>query len=151
MPAEPSSFASLAVTSMAYKAGLVAPAQATSPHAISSIPPHPSLWLKREKQRNRSKRKQDGVVLAYRDIVSLSLGSIAQLGWPTLVVTREHLENLVRQGYMTMAKLATCHVPTDLASPPTAYCSKSGTSSSCRFSKSSVPKYSDWKQAMQTK
>jgi hypothetical protein len=35
------------------------------------------------------------------------------------VVTQEHLQNLMSQGYMTMAELATCHVPEDFASPTT--------------------------------
>jgi hypothetical protein len=35
---------------------------------------------------------------------------MAELGWPVPVVMREHLQNLVSQGYMTAAELATCHV-----------------------------------------
>jgi hypothetical protein len=37
-------------------------------------------------------------------------------GWPTSEVMQEHLQNLVSQGYMTVAELATCHVPKDPAS-----------------------------------
>jgi hypothetical protein len=37
-------------------------------------------------------------------------------GWTTSEVMQEHLQNLVSQGYMTAAELATCHVPEDPAS-----------------------------------
>jgi hypothetical protein len=43
---------------------------------------------------------------------------MAELGCPVPVVTREHLQNLVSQGYMTAVELATCRVPTDPVSPP---------------------------------
>jgi hypothetical protein len=43
--------------------------------------------------------------------------SMTELGWSALVVTGEHLQNLVSQGYMIVAELATCHVPTDPTSP----------------------------------
>jgi hypothetical protein len=36
---------------------------------------------------------------------------MAELDWPASVVMREHLQNLVSQGYMIAAELATCHVP----------------------------------------
>jgi hypothetical protein len=36
---------------------------------------------------------------------------VAELGWTTLEVSQEHLENLVSQGHMTVAELATCCVP----------------------------------------
>jgi hypothetical protein len=39
------------------------------------------------------------------------------MGWLALVVTREHQQNLVSQGYMTAAELATCHIPACHASP----------------------------------
>jgi hypothetical protein len=42
---------------------------------------------------------------------------MAELGWPTPVVTREHLQNLISQGYITAAELATYRVPTNPASP----------------------------------
>jgi hypothetical protein len=42
---------------------------------------------------------------------------MAELGWLTLEVTQEHLQNLISQGYMTVAELATCRVPKDLAFP----------------------------------
>jgi hypothetical protein len=32
---------------------------------------------------------------------------MAELGWPMLETTQEHLQNLVSQGYMTTAELAT--------------------------------------------
>jgi hypothetical protein len=38
-------------------------------------------------------------------------------GWTASVVTQEHLQNLVSQGYMIAAELATCCVPEDPASP----------------------------------
>jgi hypothetical protein len=38
-------------------------------------------------------------------------------GWTASVVTQEHLQNLVSQGYMIAAELATCRVPEDPASP----------------------------------
>jgi hypothetical protein len=43
---------------------------------------------------------------------------MAELGWPALEVTQEHLQNLVSQGDMIAVKLATCRVPTDPASLP---------------------------------
>jgi hypothetical protein len=42
---------------------------------------------------------------------------MAQSGWPASEIMQEHLQNLVSQGYMTAAELATCHVPTDPAFP----------------------------------
>jgi hypothetical protein len=42
---------------------------------------------------------------------------MAELGWTTLEVTQEHLQNLVNQGYMIVTKLATYHVSKDPASP----------------------------------
>jgi hypothetical protein len=42
--------------------------------------------------------------------------SMVESGWPVLEVTQEHLQNLVSQGYMTAAELATCHVPVNPAS-----------------------------------
>jgi hypothetical protein len=42
---------------------------------------------------------------------------MAGLGWSASVVMQEQLQNLVRLGYMTVAKLATCCVPEDPASP----------------------------------
>jgi hypothetical protein len=39
------------------------------------------------------------------------------LGWTAPEITEEHLQNLVSQGYMTVAELATCRVPEDPASP----------------------------------
>jgi hypothetical protein len=38
---------------------------------------------------------------------------MAELGWTTLVVTQEHLQNLASQAYMTAAELATYHVHQD--------------------------------------
>jgi hypothetical protein len=42
---------------------------------------------------------------------------MAELSWPASEVTQEHLQNLISQGYMTAAELATCLVPEDPASP----------------------------------
>jgi hypothetical protein len=42
---------------------------------------------------------------------------MAKLSWPTLEVMQEHLQNLMSQGYMTTAELATCRVLKDPASP----------------------------------
>jgi hypothetical protein len=42
---------------------------------------------------------------------------MAGLGSSALVVMQEHLRNLVSQGYMTVAELATYHVPEDPAPP----------------------------------
>jgi hypothetical protein len=42
---------------------------------------------------------------------------MAELSWPTSEVMQEHLQNLVSQGYMIAAELATCHVHVDPASP----------------------------------
>jgi hypothetical protein len=40
-----------------------------------------------------------------------------EVGWITSEVTQEHLQNLMSQGYMTVAELMTCRVPEDPASP----------------------------------
>jgi hypothetical protein len=42
---------------------------------------------------------------------------MAELGWAVSEVTQEHLQNLVSQGYMTAAELATCCVSEDAGSP----------------------------------
>jgi hypothetical protein len=42
---------------------------------------------------------------------------MAESGWPASEITQEYLQNLVSQGYLTVAELATCRVPTDPASP----------------------------------
>jgi hypothetical protein len=42
---------------------------------------------------------------------------MAEPSWPTSDIMQEHLQNLVIQGYMTMAALAACRVPEDPASP----------------------------------
>jgi hypothetical protein len=42
---------------------------------------------------------------------------MAELGWPTLEVMQEHLQNLISQGYMIAAELATYFVPKDHVSP----------------------------------
>jgi hypothetical protein len=42
---------------------------------------------------------------------------MAESSWPTLVTMQDHLQNLVSQGRMTMAELATCRVPVDPVSP----------------------------------
>jgi hypothetical protein len=47
----------------------------------------------------------------------VSFYSMAELSWPVSEVTQEHLQNLMSQGYMTTAELATCRVAEDPASP----------------------------------
>jgi hypothetical protein len=42
---------------------------------------------------------------------------MAELAWPVLETMQEHLQNLVSQGYMLVAELATYHVPADPAFP----------------------------------
>jgi hypothetical protein len=42
---------------------------------------------------------------------------MAESSWPVLEVMREHLQNLIGQGLMTVAELATCRVPMDPTSP----------------------------------
>jgi hypothetical protein len=42
---------------------------------------------------------------------------MTELGWTVSEVTQEYLQNLMSQGYMTAAELATCHVPKDPTSP----------------------------------
>jgi hypothetical protein len=42
---------------------------------------------------------------------------MAELDWALLGTTLEHLQNLLSQGYMAVAELATCLVPTDPAFP----------------------------------
>jgi hypothetical protein len=42
---------------------------------------------------------------------------MAELAWPMLETTQEHLQNLVSQGYMLVAELATYRVPADPAFP----------------------------------
>jgi hypothetical protein len=42
---------------------------------------------------------------------------MAELGRTASEVQQEHLQNLVSQGYMAAAKLVTCHIFEDLASP----------------------------------
>jgi hypothetical protein len=42
---------------------------------------------------------------------------MVELGWTASDVTQEHLQNLVSQGYMTAAELATYRVLEDHASP----------------------------------
>jgi hypothetical protein len=42
---------------------------------------------------------------------------MAETSWPTPETMQEHLQNLVSEGYMIAAELATCHVLVDLASP----------------------------------
>jgi hypothetical protein len=36
---------------------------------------------------------------------------MAESGWPALEVTHEYLQNLISQGYMIAAEVATCCVP----------------------------------------
>jgi hypothetical protein len=42
---------------------------------------------------------------------------MVELGWTTLEVTQEHMQNLMSEGYMTAVELATYHMPKDPASP----------------------------------
>jgi hypothetical protein len=42
---------------------------------------------------------------------------MVELGWTVSEVTQEHLENLMRKGYMTVAELATYRVFEDPAPP----------------------------------
>jgi hypothetical protein len=42
---------------------------------------------------------------------------MVELCWPVLETTYEHLQNLVSQGYMRVAELATFHVPADPTFP----------------------------------
>jgi hypothetical protein len=42
---------------------------------------------------------------------------MVELGWTVSEVMQEHLQNLVSQGYMIVAELATCHISKDPASP----------------------------------
>jgi hypothetical protein len=42
---------------------------------------------------------------------------MAELGWPVLEITQEHLQNLVSHGYMTAVELATYRVLVDPALP----------------------------------
>jgi hypothetical protein len=42
---------------------------------------------------------------------------MVELSWTMSEVTQEHLQNLVSQGYMIAAELATCRAPEGLASP----------------------------------
>jgi hypothetical protein len=46
-----------------------------------------------------------------------SFYSMVESCWPTLVTMQEHVQNLVSQGCITVAELATCHVPADPGSP----------------------------------
>jgi hypothetical protein len=87
------------------------------PARYPSIPPPPSLRLKREKQRNKSKEDKRGLFLAYRETIPLSFSSMVELGSPVLETTQEHMQNLVSQEYITTAELTTYHVSVDLALP----------------------------------
>jgi hypothetical protein len=49
--------------------------------------------------------------------LSCSFSSMAESGCPVSEITQEHLQNLVRQGYLTAVELATYRVPADSASP----------------------------------
>jgi hypothetical protein len=42
---------------------------------------------------------------------------MVELGWTVSVVTQEHLQNLLSQGYMMVADLETCRMPEVPASP----------------------------------
>jgi hypothetical protein len=42
---------------------------------------------------------------------------MAESTWPMSVVTREYLQNLVNNGYMTAAEFSTCLVPAGPVSP----------------------------------
>jgi hypothetical protein len=42
---------------------------------------------------------------------------MAEMSWSTPETMQEHLQNLISQGYMTAAELATYRVPADPASP----------------------------------
>jgi hypothetical protein len=42
---------------------------------------------------------------------------MVELSWSVLEITKEHLENLVSQGYMTVAELASYYVLVDPVSP----------------------------------
>jgi hypothetical protein len=46
---------------------------------------------------------------------------MVESGWTALVVTQEHLQNFVSQGYMKTTELTTCHVPKDPVSPTLAW------------------------------
>jgi hypothetical protein len=41
---------------------------------------------------------------------------MVELDWTVSKVTQEHLQNLVSQGYMTVAELTTCRMPKDPSS-----------------------------------
>jgi hypothetical protein len=42
---------------------------------------------------------------------------MVELGWPTSKLMQEHLKNLISQGYMIAAELATSRMPEDPSSP----------------------------------
>jgi hypothetical protein len=56
--------------------------------------------------------------LSLRGVTSHSLLFHGGVGWPTLEVMREHLQNLISQGYMAVVELATYRVAEDPTSPP---------------------------------
>jgi hypothetical protein len=47
--------------------------------------------------------------------LSCSIYSMAESRWHVSVIMQEHQQNLVSQGYLTEAELATYRVPADLA------------------------------------
>jgi hypothetical protein len=110
---EPNRFASSAVTRRDYKVGLVTPAQPTSSYTISSCATY--IFLK-NREIDLKENKRGSFQLIGR-LSFFPFSSKAKLDWHAPVVTREHLQNLVSQGYMTTAELATYRVPTDPASP----------------------------------
>jgi hypothetical protein len=99
----------------------VATAQPTSSLTISHRLPasFPTAEKEKREQRNRSEITRWSC-WGYMGSPLFPLCSMTESGWLTSEVAWEHPQNLVSQGYMTVAELATCHVSKDTASPPTA-------------------------------
>jgi hypothetical protein len=115
---EPSCFTSSVVKPWGNKAGVVTPIQPTSSHTIShrSSASFPTAEKKEENKEIDLKENKRGL-LSLQGASLFPFFSMAESGWPASEITQEHLQNLVRQGYMTTTELATCRVPTDPTSP----------------------------------
>jgi hypothetical protein len=93
--------------------------QPTSSHTISlrSSTPFPTTGKKERENRETYLKRQEVVVELTWSCPPFLFHLMAESSWPASEVTREHLQNLVSKGYMTVVEFATCLVPVDPVPP----------------------------------
>jgi hypothetical protein len=85
--------------------------------SLHSSASFPTAKKKERKNREIDLERPEVVIELTGCCPSFLFHLMAESSWPVSKVTREHLQNLLSEGYMTAVEFATCLVPVDPVSP----------------------------------